>query len=306
MKRVDKELLLEPFNVSVEEVLVRGNRLLLRTGQAAGAGQAYTCASWDRYFTDLSFGSYTPLADKQRRIGRDRVWHFAFKNLAIVRRILAYPDQQVRILDIGCSTGYFRRFLEGNVPARERKTLYYWGLDIREDALRSATIDTSSIESGAAGNRTPSAFVAHDAGDSLPFEPDSFDFVLNFEMIKYLPLGVGQHLLAESRRVMRPGAMLALSMPTSFEYYRQTKPGYMTALEPNEVIDVLEQSGLAVENVCGSQTQFAFLKDAIEAKHLHAFHDLLAYHPPEIVAAIFAPLYPEYSTGLTYFCTRQR
>lgn len=304
MRQGDKKYLLDVFNTRVSELIVRGNRVLLRTKQPQSQVESFAQSSWDRYFTDLSFGSYTPLVENGHRKSRARAWHFAFKNLSIIRRVLNHPRQEVSILDVGCSSGYFRRFLEGNVPSREQKTIYYWGVDIRESVLESATTKTNSLESGAAGNKTPSAFVVHDAGKSLPFKPESFDFVLNLEMLKYLPIVEGTRLIKDTRHVMREDALFVLSMPTSFEYFRKEKPGYMISLEPNEIIDILQQSRLNVEQVYGSQTQFKFIKDVIKEEHKEAFWALAKYHPLELIAAFFAPLYPEYCTGLTYLCSR--
>lgn len=301
MRASDRTDLLSVLAAEVSEVAARGSRMLVTTHQVT-KGPNSALASWDRYFTDLSFGSYTPLVRGERRIARSRAWHFALKNMALVDIILRDERQELNVLDVGCASGYLRRFLEGNLPGRERKLVRYWGLDARLESLRSAVFDTKDPESGAAGRLTPSLFVHHDLAFGLPFMDTSFDWVVAFESLKYLDQDTGPRVLKGIRRVCRQGARFILSMPTGFEYEREVHPGRMSALDPNEFTDLLLDTGFAVDSVRGSQSTFEFIDAVIRDDHREAFDLLAAILPQEVVAAFFTPLYPRHSTQLTYIC----
>lgn len=262
---------------------------------------SYAIGSWDQYFKDLSYGSYRYLLSEKGRANRIRAWHYLFKNIAIIEKIYNSKKETINILDVGCSSGYLRRFLEGNYSKLDNKKIYYWGIDIREDMLLSAVQDQNNIESGASGNNIPSAFIAHDVKESLPFKSSCFDFIICFEMIKYLPIDQGKFLLTEFNRVLKPNSQLYLST-TSVE--QGPVKQFMEALSRQENQNFVQEAGFNIINTFGSQTENLFLKDCIKSEHRGLYKDLLNYYPEEVVAAIICPLYPEYSTQYVMYCQK--
>jgi SAM-dependent methyltransferase len=302
MKQADKNTLLDVFNIPVEEILQEGNKLALTTGSLQKErSSSFVEKSWDRYFIDLCFGSYRKLVTETNNIGRERTWHYLLKNLAFIDKIYSAPINEVSVLDIGCSSGYLRRFIEGNHSGVDSAKIYYWGVDIREEKILEATHTSADIESGSGGDLTPSAFIGHDVGKKLPFKSNSFDYVSIFEMMKYLPISEGEKLISETKRVLKEGGILSLSTPTSHEYYKEKRPDNMISLSPNELIEILESNGLIIDHVYGSQGSYKFLKDKVKNEHKEVFDALNNYFPDEITTAIFAPLYPEYSTQITLY-----
>ena len=278
-------------------------RILLRgLSSESGTPDSYDTISWDHYFNDISHGSFRKYIDGKKYISRRRAWHYLFKNLKLTERIFDRKATEVRILDIGCASGYLRRFLEGNASPDDTKRIFYWGLDVREEMLRKAVHATADLEAGAGGNFTPSAFVAHDVKHGLPFKSGHFDFVINFEMIKYLPIEQGGALLHEVRRVLRKGGELYLSTPTDHEAFckRESAHLYMQSLPAAKVRDMLESAGLNVIDVYGSQSKFSKIEPAVSEAHRAVFDQLLEYHPREIVAAIFTPLYADAAAQVTF------
>jgi len=304
MKKSDETKMLEVFNVSYNKIKENGNKIALLLDEIEeNTSSSFAKKSWDRYFRDLSFGSYRPFRNKEKNQGRERVWHYLLKNLALVDRLYAKEnsDKETQILDIGCSSGYLRRFIEGNHNGHSSNNLYYWGIDIRKDMIIDATCDESNIESGASGDFIPSVFAVHDVGKSLPFKSKSFDYVVIFEMIKYLTIKDGKTLISETKRVLKKGGTLVISTPTSYEYYKQKRPDHIISLAPNELIEILESNQFGIENVYGSQSLYKYLKDNIKANHKEVFNLLNEYLPNEIITSIFSPLYPEYSTQITLY-----
>ncbi len=98
-----------------------------------------------------------------------------------------------RVLDLGCRSGAFtRHFLEGNEVV---------GLDVDRAALAKAA--ELGIET-----------VVGDVDDPLPFPDESFDAVVAGELLEHLRFP--DALVAEARRVLRPGGVLVGSVPNAF------------------------------------------------------------------------------------------
>jgi len=95
------------------------------------------------------------------------------------------------VLDLGCGVGEF-------TAALAEHGAFVTGCDVAETALALA------------GRRHPGIeFVL--TGEELPFADESFDVVWAGEVLEHVQDGLG--LLAEVRRVLRPGGRLLLSTP---------------------------------------------------------------------------------------------
>jgi SAM-dependent methyltransferase len=98
-----------------------------------------------------------------------------------------------RVLDLGCRSGALtRHFLEGNQVV---------GLDVDRAALAKA--EALGIEP-----------VVADVEEPLPFADASFDAVVVGELLEHLQFP--EALVAEARRVLRPGGVLVGSVPNAF------------------------------------------------------------------------------------------
>jgi SAM-dependent methyltransferase len=98
-----------------------------------------------------------------------------------------------RVLDLGCRSGALtKHFLEGNSVV---------GLDV----------DAAALEKAAALGIEP---VRANVEEPLPFDDGSFDAVVAGELLEHLQ--VPDALVAEIHRVLRPGGVLAGSVPNAF------------------------------------------------------------------------------------------
>jgi SAM-dependent methyltransferase len=101
--------------------------------------------------------------------------------------------REKRVLDLGCRSGALtRHFLEGNEVV---------GLDVDQAALAKA--EALGIQP-----------VAANVEDPLPFEDASFDAVVAGELFEHLRFP--DAVVAEARRVLRPGGVLVGSVPNAF------------------------------------------------------------------------------------------
>jgi len=99
----------------------------------------------------------------------------------------------MRVLDLGCRSGALtRHFLDGNDVV---------GLDVDRAALAKA--EALGIQPVEANVEEP-----------LPFVDESFDAVVAGELLEHLQLP--EALVAEARRVLRPGGVLVGSVPNAF------------------------------------------------------------------------------------------
>jgi SAM-dependent methyltransferase len=112
-----------------------------------------------------------------------------------------------RVLDLGCRSGALtRHFLEENEVV---------GLDVDRAALAKAA---------ALGIET----VVADVEEPLPFPDESFDVVVAGELFEHLRFP--QDLVAEIRRLLRPGGALAGSVPNAFNV--QNRLRFLRGLPP--------------------------------------------------------------------------
>lgn len=101
------------------------------------------------------------------------------------------PGGTMRVLDLGCGSG--RELASWGVSPSDEVT----GVDIDDSRLAVAKVRFS--------NR---AFV-HAAGESLPFDDQSFDRVISSVALPYMNI---QKTLAEIHRILVPGGSLSLSL----------------------------------------------------------------------------------------------
>ena len=107
--------------------------------------------------------------------------------------LVAAVGRGKRVLDLGCRSGALtRHFLEGNSVV---------GLDV----------DANALEKAAALGIEP---VQANVEEPLPFDDGSFDAVVAGELLEHLQFP--DALVAEIRRVLRPGGVLSGSVPNAF------------------------------------------------------------------------------------------
>jgi SAM-dependent methyltransferase len=122
------------------------------------------------------------------------------------------------VLDAGCGVGYGTRLLADHGPAR------LVGVDISAEALAHAPAEVAEL-------------VEADLRE-LPFEPDSFDVAVCFEVIEHVQ--DHERVLDELRRVVRPGGTLLISSPNR-DVYAPGNPHHVHEFVPEELRAALER-----------------------------------------------------------------
>jgi SAM-dependent methyltransferase len=140
--------------------------------------------------------------------------------------LVAAIGRDKRVLDLGCRSGALtRHFLDGNSVV---------GLDV----------DPSALEKAAALGIEP---VQANVEEPLPFDDASFDVVVAGELLEHLQFP--DALVAEIRRVLRSGGLLAGSVPNAFRMQSRLRflrgrppeddPTHLRMFSPNAVRELL-------------------------------------------------------------------
>jgi ubiquinone/menaquinone biosynthesis C-methylase UbiE len=102
-----------------------------------------------------------------------------------------------RVLDFGCGSGYGTALIAEHCFSAV-------GIDISEEALRYARDHFSA-------HGLSFSHIAQIEDAALPFEAESFDVVLSFQVIEHIQ--AVDLYLSEIRRVLKPGGLIILSTP---------------------------------------------------------------------------------------------
>ena len=250
---------------------------------------------------DLSYGSYRVGGTEERPIEHSESWHELFKHLNLVESLFQAPDSALHVLDIDCGQALLRRFIEGNASLDEDKAIYYWGLDSHQQALEKATTELTAIDSGAAGNFCPTAYLIHDCAQGLPYCDDFFDVVVHFEKLQHHTLKSGVQLIHEMHRVLKPGGSLVISMTLG-----QTQADTLGQLGLDKILSLLTDKDLELVETLGGAVSANVLMKHLKPAHKDSVEQLLRIHPKELVAAMFAPLYPELSASKVFVLKKQK
>jgi SAM-dependent methyltransferase len=136
----------------------------------------------------LSVGDMYREHHRERRNDGDFV--FVPERIPLIREAVG---QGHKVLDLGCRTGALtQHFLEGNEVV---------GVDVDEAALAKA--EALGID-----------VIVADVEEPLPLESESFDAVVAGELLEHVR--VPQALVAEARRVLRPGGVFVGSVPNAY------------------------------------------------------------------------------------------
>jgi SAM-dependent methyltransferase len=213
---------------------------------------------------ELTFTGERFLPDCEREI-----WYEHYHRYAMASHWVAGKD----VLDAACGEGYGSHLLASCANS-------VTGVDIDPQAVDHAS------KAYSADNLT---FLTSDVLN-LPLDDDLFDVVVSFETLEHLEQH--QKLLAEFRRVLKPGGVLLISTPDKHEYSDKTgfnNEFHLKELYLDEFKDLIGQS-FAHSLWYGQKLMFVSAiwelnKPGSQLQHDHMQDGRLAEHPS------FNPLY---------------
>ena len=170
------------------------------------------------------------------------------------RRLPVRPGD--RVLDLGCGGGRhaFELYRRGaNVVAFDRNA---------EDLAAVDGMFKAMAAEGEAPEGATAQTVEGDALD-LPFDDNTFDFVIAAEILEHIPNDTAA--MAELTRVVRPGGMVAVSVPRWLpervcwalsDEYHEVEGGHVRIYGRSQLVQRLEATGL----------------EHVDTHHAHALH----------------------------------
>ena len=296
------------INLKQEEIvkkISKGSKYFIRTKYARN--EAYT-GGYHKYFKNLSQGRYkkNPFDDYEGW-GGPRTWKFIFKHISVADKLLSH-ERPIKVLDIGCSSGFLRKILESNTFKKE--DIYYYGIDVGEHRLMSAMSDVNDIEAAAIGDNIPSVYINHDVRYGLPFGENVFDFVVSFEMTKYLKKESVKKLFGEISRVLKPGGTFIYSVAgicdneDMMTRLLRFKDKMKSMWYIDELKEALNKQGLEIMKVYGSEAHFDIIKKLLRDNDKKTFIKANALYPKELMEAVFGPFYPEATSTKLLFISK--
>ncbi len=189
-----------------------------------------------------------------------------------------------RLLDIGCGEG---RHCHGVQLLTLAQAI---GVDLDEGSLALARERGAQLE----GIGPEAQFLAADAS-ALPFADASFDAAICSEVLEHVPDMAA--LVAEAARVLKPGAIYAVTVPRAWPEricwklasgaggYSDQPGGHIRIVDPSELRQLVERAGfifLSSHHAHALHTPFWWLKTAFWSRRddhplVRAWHRLLVW-----------------------------
>lgn len=171
-----------------------------------------------------------------------------------------------RILDVGCSFGWFERFALENGAAAAT------GVDVDDQALAVAR------------RLVPQAAFLRAAAAELPYADASFEVVTLFDVLEHVPRRTEADVLAEARRVLVRGGQLALTTPHRHWLPMVADPAWYLGhrhYRLRDVVALAEQAGFVVTRTVGG------IYDTLDRLAYYCWRHVLhrEQHPFETVRA---------------------
>lgn len=225
-----------PTDIALPEgCLLRCDRCGQLVSQCPEAGYWASMAEFDD-----PQGTLPSAASAKRRFANER------KRLEQIARFLDQPKHEIRLLDVGCSSGAFLGVA---------KTLGFERAEGVEPAPKAAQSALASGLKVYQGTLQEVQFAAH-----------SFDAVTLFEVIEHLKDPIS--LLHECHRVIRPGGVMMIGtgnadswtvavMKGRWEYFHVAKHGgHVSFFRPASIRLLAQRTGFAVEKVSTRNVRF--------------------------------------------------
>ncbi|MCS6830166.1 MAG: methyltransferase domain-containing protein [bacterium] len=163
----------------------------------------------------------------ENRVAPGFAWNELYIHSAKRYLFAAEHVQAMRVLDMGCGTGYGAKIL-----ARQAKQVVAADVDAFPLRYGEQTYPDPKVQ------RVYIAPVSNNQG--LPFEDGSFDAVVSFEVIEHVPVEQMEAFFAEITRVLKPDGVVVLSTPNKRVYIHYPDPYHVSLMTLEEFRQLLE------------------------------------------------------------------
>lgn len=190
------------------------------------------------------------------------------------------------LLDVGC--GYdtpLYRILAGN----RRSTAHYTGVDIAK--IREPNYNCSA----------PRTFMSHTPIHTV--KPNGYNFITSFEMLEHVPFEYAQQTVKHLYNISTDDVTFVVSTPV-FDPAVGMANNHINEMTREVFKQVLEDAGWIIKKNYGTFASIKDYKKHLTEAELDLFNKLSEYYHSDVMATIFAPLYPEYSRNNLWVCEK--
>jgi len=192
------------------------------------------------------------------------------------------------ILDIGC--GYCNLKL---MLYRNRYKIKYIGIDISLPALKYAISQKTT---------NPYLLIKKDISLGLPFNLESIDKIIMFEVIEHFEKDVAIKILKEAHRVIKNNGTFLLSTPNKINENKLYED-HIYEWKLSELKETLNSIGFTIIDTFGCY----YNKDSLHLSKIEneVYLNFKRFLPPSILNQIFASAHPEYSNSIVLKCVKR-
>ena len=129
------------------------------------------------------------------------------------------------------------------------------------------------------------------------------NLVVSFEVLEHVPFEYSQQALHKAYELSTDNATLIISTPVYMEKYGMAN-NHINEMTREQIIDQLSNAKWNIKENYGTFAGRPELFKHMKPEHQQLWKDLMAYYDSNVMATIFAPLYPEYSRNNLWVCTK--
>lgn len=209
-------------------------------------------------------------------------WQYVVKWLAKSKRYTT-----TNLLDVGC--GYdipLYRILAGN----RRSVAHYTGVDIGK--IREPQYQC----------KAPRTLLSYTPIHTV--EKGNYNLIISFEMLEHVPLEYAKKTLNHLYLISTNDATLIASTPVFDEKVGMAN-NHINEMTREQMISILNEAGWTIENNYGTFASQKDYKQHLSESELSLYNKLSEYYHSDVLATIFAPLYPEHSRNNIWICRKE-
>lgn len=130
------------------------------------------------------------------------------------------------------------------------------------------------------------------------------NLVVSFEMLEHVPFEYAQNTLKVANQLSTDDATLICSTPVFMEKYGMAH-NHMNEMTREQMITILNEAGWHIHENYGTFAGRPELFKHMQPAHQQLFKSLMAYYDSNVMATIFAPLYPEFARNNLWVCKKE-
>lgn len=251
--------------------------------------------------TDLDVERY----NKRGVIHRDYIAH-CFR-WSFVRRWMVTRDLTDRYLDTDGATRGKMMYKKTNVldvGCGKDLMLYKTLMSNKTIPLSYTGVDINTLEAPKefSGSRLKPILIENDyCSADIKIKAD---LIVCLEMLEHVPFSYSQNALIKMHSDSTDNATLMVSTPVFSEKHGMAK-NHINEMTREQVMEQLTLAGWVIHENYGTFASRPDVFRYMKPEHQQLWRDLLPYYDSNVMATIFAPLYPQYSRNNIWICKKE-